>query len=754
MQFRYLKQILAVVFVLVISGCAANDKAKTYFDINEISEDVYQPEIPPALVDKAIDQPEEEKIETSTVRDFPKPSQAGNPYLRNIEEPKVPQPASLSGPGEGVLLNFDNADIYEVLQVITELLDISYIVDPKVKGVVNIRSGKKIPIDQLYSVFKKLLNINGLDIRSEGEYYYIYPAAKPASQIIYGMHETAKLQDSPRIVIQVVPVMHMSSTEAVKVLKPYLSEQGVIQNLENLNMLFVTDYESKVLDALTILHKLDISPLAALNIRLVRVEKAPLFDLKDELNEILTAMQVNKQGHEGVTILALERVNSLLLLSPNGQLLDNATRWALELDVVPTEGRDNIYIYNVRNSVASELAGLVNDLISGNSSAHRVEKSTSPSVQNASAEGGQKAELARRPPARRSTSGSDSNKSPSGLRFAGEPTLIADDSRNIVILRTLPADYSRIVKLLERLDNMPRQVLIEVLVAEVRLSEGWNMGVEWALRENGRLKIDGSTYTNNYGTEFGSLSYKPADDGAVNTFFQAVATNGFTYSVLNSANDVVGLFNTIADDNEVSILSSPQVMVLNNETATINVGNQVPIVTSQTNNLTTSGSDTSTQTIQYEDTGVILTVTPKINYDGVIILDIEQQVSSAEKNTLGGTESPIISSRELKTKLAVKNSQTILMGGLIETNESHTDSGVPLLKDIPLLGWLFKYQTKSTDRTELLVMITPHVIESDNVLAQYARKFDEKMIKLRRQLHQKKDEEPENRQKEEENKEI
>jgi len=751
MRLDHVLKRFAVVLLLFTWGCAdLRPMTGNAFDLAEISNTIEKPPAKEVALDGGQEKaPTEEAVKEAPVKDLESGVKGGNPYLKKLPEIGQPAPpANLSG--EGVLLNFDNADIYEVIQVIAELLDLSYIIDPQVKGQVNIRSGRKIPMNQLYSIFKKLLNINGLDIRSEGNYNYIYkPQAKSTPQKFFGSGQVGELKESPDLVIQVMPVMHLPAEEAKKLLEPYKSEQGSIDTLDNPNTLFISDYESKVMDMMTILAKLDISPLATLKLRMVRIDKAPLFDLRDELTEILSALKINKQGYEGVTVISLERVNSLLLVSGNQELLDSTTRWITDLDQVPSEGRDNIYIYNVRNSVASELAGLVNDLISKQPtvtpSSQPSKSTTNPETGAGMDEGG----LARRSTVPAPTpaptpavvktgkkAGLKAGEVGAGLRFAGEPTLIPDDSRNIILLRALPPDYGRLVKLLERLDNMPRQVLIEVMVAEVSLTDSWSMGIEWALHEQG--SIDGRTYTN-YITNNISSDVLPA--GSTTPGIIGSNAVGLTYTVLNSAGEVAGMLNAIADNNDLSILSSPQVMVLNNETATVNVGQQVPIVTSQTGdiNATTSTSTTVNQTVQYKDTGVILKVTPKINYDGIIILDINQQVSSAAENTLGGTQSPVISNRELSTKLAVRDGQTIFMGGLISNNVNNVESGVPLLKDIPLLGWLFKYQQEKKDKTELLVMITPYVIESEDVLGQYAKSFNEKMNDLRKRLNGKKE---------------
>lgn len=700
------QQILLKILIsfLLFSVWSCAQKERTWVDVAAISEQIERGEAPSTSLDSGLIK-EDVGEETARDRDFTTDKGGDNPYLKGFE--KVEKHETKAPSGDGILLNFDNADIYEVIQVIAETLDLNYIIDPQVKGVVNIRSGQKIPIEQLFIVFKKILNINGLDIRDEGDYYFIYVAQASSPLSINGPDQISSLTDSPRMVMQVIPVMHLASSEAIKLIEPYLSDKGISYNMTSQNMIILHDFESKIIDAITILARLDISPLATLKVKAIKINKAPMFDLRDELIEILFAMGINKKDFEGVSVIPLERVNSLLLISKNDYLLNSVEKWIKELDVVPSAGRDTLNIYNVRNSVASELAELVTSLISDDGSAKSTTKKTTSKDTKQT----------------RTTTPKTSSKKVGGaphpsLKFAGEPALFPDDTRNIILIRAVPADYSRIVKLLERLDNMPRQVLIEVLVAEVELTDTWQLGVEWSLKNN-QLKINhasGQTtsYLQTFATSLG------------------VGSDGFTYSVLREGSDVVGLLNAVASENEVSVLSSPQILVLNNEEATVNVGDQVPIITSETQN--TADVTSVDKTVQYKDTGTILTVTPRINYNGMIILDVNQEVSLAKASTFGVTTSPVISTREIKTKLAVKDGQSILMGGLIKKNVDNTTSGVPLLKDIPLLGTLFRYQNESTTKTELLIMITPYVIESEDVLDQYIQKFNAKVASLRKEF--------------------
>ncbi len=711
-----LTSVALLIFLLLTSGCTYLNR----FDL---------PPIDMAKANKAIQREENKSVileaeeqkdkvapreKIKTIAPQQKTLSSLETQVSAIEKSDKPQVIPSAADSDGILLNFDNADIYEVIQVIAGALNINYIIDPQVKGVVNIHSGSKIPVNQLYDVFTKILHINGLDIRSEGDYQYIYVAKKPGNERVNGPESIHGLQNSPEFIIQVVPLAYLPSKEALKIVEPYLSGQGAIYNLPQQNTLLVSDYESKVMDILRIIARVDTSPLAKLHIRLVRVDNAPIYELRDELLEIFTALKINNKDFEGITIVPLERVNSLMVAANSESQVLNGVEWIKELDVVPAQDRDNIYIYNVRNSVASSLADLINQLITeddtSDTTPDKTKIKTSSSSSRAQKTADQKkyqSELAKKNDS--SPLSKAGGKTLSSLRFMGEPVVFADDDRNIVMIRALPVDYTRIVKLLERLDNLPRQVLVEVLVAEIELKNELELGLEWFISKN--------RYA--FGTEFQAVGV--TSDGN---------PSGFSYSL--SAGDVTGFLQTLASRSNIAILSSPQILVLNNEKASVNVGKQVPIVTTVTENITTTSQ--VDKTVQYKDTGVILEVTPQINYNGIILLEVSQTVSKATENTTSDISSPEISKRELQTKLAVKNGQSILMGGLIDRNTTTTQSGVPFLMDIPYLGNLFKYQKDVEDKTELLVLITPYVIETEDVLRQYSKEFEEKLQQLRPEL--------------------
>ncbi|MEW6221373.1 MAG: type II secretion system secretin GspD [Thermodesulfobacteriota bacterium] len=770
---------LAILLLLVtaLAGCESmtSQDRQRWVDITGISEQIVRAKEESPVVAAAETAPAETpgpKTKALTVA-----SGEDNPFLKGLDvktPERLPKVTTEVEQEEGVLLNLDNTDIYEFIQAMAGFLDFNYIIDPAVKGVVNVRSAKKIPSSQLFFVFKKILNTNGLDIRNEGAYYYIFAVQKPQSRTIQSPDQIGTLTDSPRMVVQIVPVSYLVPAEAVKLLEPHISERGSIVEVPNQHTLIISDFESNVVDALKILSMMDISPLSGLKVRMVRVDKAPLFDLKDEIDEILAAMNLAGKDVEGISVIPLERVSSLLLVSRHEYLIGNVEGWIKELDAIPSEGRDDVYMYQVRNSVASDLAELVSSILeedgagtstsgtgSGTGSSRRTGSSRSSRSElgeagsgrsSTRAQGqslssrssrtssglsssrsgrmtgdGQDSTLGSRSSRTGTTTGGSrggtttftprADKPPLGL--AGVPTLIADDDRNIIIIRSQPSDYPRLLKLIQRLDNLPSQVLVEVLVAEVKLGDEWQLGLEWFLKEH----ADGKG--NWLQLDHADLASPGADSGQA----------GLMYRFLSDNDKVMGLLRLIAGQTDVDILSSPQVLVLNNETARVNVGSEVPVVTGEIVDSTTGEVPNSlNRSIQYRDTGVILEVTPKINANGIIILEVSQQVSSLSKTTISGITSPVIDKRELETQLAMRDGQSILIGGLIGRDKNVTETGIPILKDAPLFGWLFKYRTEAVNHTELLVMITPHVISSENVLEQYANAFHDQVQTLRQEL--------------------
>jgi general secretion pathway protein D len=291
----------------------------------------------------------------------------------------------------------------------------------------------------------------------------------------------------------------------------------------------------------------------------------------------------------------------------------------------------------------------------------------------------------------------------------GQVRFIADDVTNAIIVTTYPRQWADIEQTLKQLDRMPRQVLIEVLVAEITLTDDSKLGIDWALRE-GSFRLANQSLA-------GAVSPPPLGFGSANTLTTAAGLTAYAFQV----DKFFAMLNALASDNRVNIVSNPHILTSENKKAVINVSTSVPIITGQQASTvstpgTTSGSTSTTittggvnQTVEYRDAGVILTVTPRIGERGTVALDVKQEVNAIGAE-VAPTNSPSIIKREAETSVVLLNNQTLVLGGLIQDKVTVNDRGIPFMKNIPFFGLLFGFKQRKVEKTELLMLITPRVI--------------------------------------------
>jgi len=378
-------------------------------------------------------------------------------------------------------------------------------------------------------------------------------------------------------------------------------------------------------------------------------------------------------------LLPINALNSVVVFSATEAALNHVLNWVRELDQ-PTTGRGNsgYFTYTCRFADADELAKTLQSLMTGSATAAAAATATTTT----------------------STSGGTSTAT---TRPASR--VVVNKSTNSLIIQGSPDEYNQWMGLLRELDRPAKAALISVTVAEVRLGDKEQLGVEWALKQ-----------AHVAGNSIGTLSTMGS--------FGTSSIGGMVAKVVSGAGDTRLLVEALASSSRARVLSNPSIVTRNGETATIQVGQEVPVITSQQSNANTNTSTGGIlQTIQYRQTGVILKVRPVIHAGGRVELDVTQEVSSAAETTSGVSTSPTISTRKVDTKLSVTDGSTILMGGLMSQTDSGANSGIPLLKDIPLIGAFFRYNNKSVDKTELLVMITPYVINDDYEATQITDAF-------------------------------
>jgi general secretion pathway protein D len=302
----------------------------------------------------------------------------------------------------------------------------------------------------------------------------------------------------------------------------------------------------------------------------------------------------------------------------------------------------------------------------------------------------------------------------------GNVRIVADPSNNALIITARAQDYKEIESVIKELDVLPLQVMIDATIAEVLLTDNLRYGIKWYFQQGSNAE--------------GLLG--GAGRSVMDNVTEGLKAYAFSYSLVALGKDVRVLLSAEANKNKVNILSSPSLMVLNNQEATIKVGDQVPILTNQVGSLTGTGISVTTpglttvSGIQYRDTGVLLTIRPRVNAGGLVIMDLAQAVDDVKEQVSGGINSPTITQRQIKSSVAVNNGETLVLGGLIKENISNNRTGIPLLHDLPLIGDLFGQTDKKLDRTELVILLTPRVVESRSKARDITNEFRRKLTGL------------------------
>jgi general secretion pathway protein D len=360
-------------------------------------------------------------------------------------------------------------------------------------------------------------------------------------------------------------------------------------------------------------------------------------------------------------------------------------------------GNNTIFYYAVRNTKAETIApllGIIDQGLSSGSTSAPGAPTPAAAVPSAGATSIGAPAAAAGIPIPGGGGGPGGGAAGGGRAASATQRIVVDPSRNAIIFKGSAEEFSQIRGLLESLDQPVREALIEVTVAEIRLTDTLNLGIEWALQRSGIL--------DNNVVRLGTV-------GGL-----GLGSGGLNFAILNDAGQARLLLNTIARDDRFSILSSPRLLAKSGTEARIQVGSEVPILTSQQTAQTPIGGNPSIiQSIQYRSTGVLLSVRPVIHSGDRIDLEVSQEVSEATTNSTSQISSPIISNRKISTNLTLKDGSTVMLGGLISENRDLTQSGIPFLRDLPGVGQLFRVDSASNRKTELIVLITPYIVDSD-----------------------------------------
>ncbi|MCK9564304.1 MAG: hypothetical protein M0R02_16440, partial [Bacteroidales bacterium] len=582
----------SLVVALAMAGCATTDSP---------------PPQPAATVVRADSQPPAEAADDSATAQEPV-IYRGNDRVVNI--PEARPAVSLSG--SGVTLNFEQAPITEVVHsILGEILQLDYIVEHPLKGEVTLRTRAPVPRDQLLAILESLLQSNGALMVRDADDRYIVSASRDLTTLMPGFASAGNAGAGFTNVI--FPLRYISASEMARILAPVAPDSSFVRIDNSRNLLVLAGTRNQISGWQEIIATFDIDQLQGMSVGIFPIENSTVEEVGAALNHLLS----NEPGGEGVPgaglasivrIMPLERLNSILVVTPRAHYLDQMRTWIERLDrSADSSGEATLHVYAVQNGSATHLGQLLSSIFGGGSSGGAAGDTTrerdsgvAPGLSSMSTGSG-------------SGSGGGSampdvgGNSGSGGSFAigDNIRIVADEYNNALLVYAPGREYRKIETALRQLDVMPNQILIEASIIEVTLRDELSYGVEW------HLKNSIGDYTGNAMLNLGS-------GGTIGP-----QTPGFSYSLANEAGVLRAVINALAEKSLVNVISTPSVMVLDNHTAAIHVGDQQPIRSGQT---VSDGGNVSTS-IQYKDTGVKLEVTPSSNAGGLVTMSILQSVT-------------------------------------------------------------------------------------------------------------------------------
>lgn len=642
------------------------------------------------------------------------PFPAGATETTVIAAPPAPQPARLPATG-GSLVKLNNADLYVVIETLGKIAGISYLVDPRVKGVVNVNTNSRMTKDDALELLFSVLRINGATAVKEGVVYHIVPMAEakmePLAVPAPGAPEPAGLPNRPAM--RAFPLQYIAASEMAKVIKPFLATGGEAVEVARANMLLVIDTAGNMDKHARLVELFDADAFRSAGVKLFPLKYLDPDEMAKNLDAIFGAVDFSAgvAPPAGINFVPLPRMGALLVVSATPKTLDEVARWIGELDREATGTARGVHLYRVRNGKVADVMAVLEKLYPGKTSAlagkpTEFKPSVAEPVGKMQLSSG--VQLLAKPAAPAETPAATRAKE----QHAGDEDrfdIIANEAANALIVRGSTSEYAAILDVLKTIDVYPRQVLLEVLIGEVQLDDTLRLGVDWK-------------YIQNYSGGTGTASMVT---GA------AAMTSGFKY-VYDKADRLTGALRALATDGKVSILSSPSILAANGKKAKIMVADQVPIKTASI--VANSNPPVTTETIEYKDVGVILNFTPFINDQGIVTLEIEQEVSDVSDTTSTATSNPIFFKRNVQTTLIATEDRSIVLGGLVKERKSANRDGLPWLSRIWGFGWIFGSRSDSVTRTELLIFITPRVVASVEDGTRLSGEFENRVQELKQRI--------------------
>jgi len=587
-----------------------------------------------------------------------------------------------SGSQRYVTIDFNDVDINLFIKYISELTGRNFVVDRAVRGKVTIISPTRISEEDAYRVFESVLEVNGFTTVPSGSITKIVPAVQARSKSIATIKKAGVRYPEDKVVTQIINLTHADPAEVKKILAPLVSKTSVVIAHSRSGMLIITDVQSNIQRLQEIIKAIDVPSIG---------EETAILDLK-YASAVTVAKSVAqlfqksiKKGlrRQNIRIIPYERTNSLIVFAPRPQI-DKVRSLLAQLDTPMQRGEGNIHVYYLQNANAEEMVKVLTNLPEKKTGGKTVRK-TAPSI-------------------------SDRVK------------IVSDPETNSLIITAPREEYQALEQVIKKLDIPRRMVYLEALIMEVSADKSFELGVQWG----GSGDLDDET--GKVFTGFSGNDSQPYD--VLNGIRQdpPVLPAGFTFGVMKQGikiGNVIfpnlgAVLKAYHKDSDINIVATPQILTTDNKKASIKVGENVPYITSK--NTTTAQQDYTNY--EYKDVATSLEITPQINHFNVLRLDIMAEVIKLKNpNDVSGT--PTTFKRRAETSVVVHDNETVVIGGIIGQDSSSSEYKVPLLGDIPILGWLFKTRTTYNKKTNLYIFITPHIVENPAELAAiYYKKRD------------------------------
>jgi general secretion pathway protein D len=634
-------------------------------------------------------------------------------------------------------LNFDEADLGEVAKVVlSDILGESYVLSPKVTGKVTLQTTDPLTKEELLPTLEMVLRMNNAALVKDGRIYHIEPTAD-------ALFSSELSSRAAGYQTRVIPVKNVAVQDIADIIKPLVQDKTILNVDGKRNIMIAAGTADEIARVMDMIHTFDIDLLKGRSFGLFPLAHVDPETMIEELEGIFS-QKGKGDDSDFFKFMPIARLNSVLAVTHQAHYLTDIEDWVFRLDKANTASGGGVNVYKVQHVDAGELADTLSDIFTDGKSQRKSakvapgEKADSISNQQEPfGSGSSSSGLDSSSGSASNSSSSGSNSSMSGnlgvfaaneaeeksplsdaatgtikVSNVGKVKIIADEPNNSVIIVASAQDYEVILPVVEQLDVMPLQVLIDATVVQVKLTDELKYGISWYLDSGGSTTLINS----------------------VAPLAAASVTGGL--STFLNAGSVKALLKAEASLNNINIISSPSLMVLNNQKARINVGDQVPVSTGSTSvPLGTGGSPTFSQsnTIQYKDTGVTLEVSPRVNAGGLVIMKLKQIVSSVvpvKEATTTQQQSPTINKKEITSSVAVADGETIVLGGLISDDIADNKNGVPFFYQLPIIGALFGATAKTDIKTELVILITPRVVKSKQDSRVISNEFKRKLTNI------------------------